>query len=192
MPADRIAHRARDRCPEAELTQVGGELELRATSAAAAVADIERMARGVAMALREHRKCRGCECLGKRGRERHIQTADTDLSVADAAVDRDHNLRPLYECKASRLIEAMAGDVQSAVLPARLVALEGVEAVLLAGDAPCELGGAVLDAPAMRRDDEDGRARAGNRDDAIVLALPLGARELSVGTVAVRVIHSHG
>ena len=156
MPADCIAHGARDRCPITELAQVRGELELRTTSAAAAVADIERMARGIAMALREHRKCGGREGLGKRGRERHIQTADTDLSAADAAVDRNHDLRPLYECKASRLIETMAGDVQGAVLPPRLAALEGIEAVLLAGDAPRELGCAVLDAPAMRRDDEDG------------------------------------
>jgi len=192
VPADRIAHRARDRYAVAGLAQVSGELELRTTSAHATVADIERMAGWITMALAKYRKSGSRKRYGECVREHRIETADTDLSRADAAVDRDHDLRCLHERKALRLIEAMAGDVQGAVLSPRLVALEGVEAILFAGDATCELRSAMLDAPTMGSDDDHGRVRTGDCDDVIVLAAPLDARELGEGTVAVGAGRAHG
>jgi len=159
--------------------QIIGDFQLRSPSRRTAIANIQGMTSRVAMPIGYHREARPAQMLSQAICELHIQPADKDLSIAHATVNADHDIPYGRHGDALRMIEPMAGDMQSAVLTVGLHSLEAEQTVVLARDELCDVGGSGFDLAPMRR--ENNRRRLETIQDANpkILALCLVLRQFS-------------
>ena len=167
------------------VAQVVGELELHASAAADAVADVLRISAGVAMSVNAVREPSLLETLLHERAEICVEAPDVYMRLARATVYGDGDIPIPGQRQALGVIELVAGDVQVPVAPVWLESLESEQAVIVSRNQRGDLGSADFNAAAVRGQNNDRGMRPVEHRDLIVATPDLMLIQMREGTVAI-------
>jgi hypothetical protein len=167
------------------VAQVVSKLELHATAASYAVADVVRIFAGVAMSVNAVREPGLVETLLHERTKIRVEAPDVYVRLALATVYGDGEITIPGQREALGMIELMAGDVQVPVEPVWLESLEGEQAVIVSRNERGDLGSADFDTAAMGGQNNDGGMRPVEHRDLIVATADLMLIQVREGTVTV-------